>query len=110
MACSMLPVRSPLDGLRLEFPAYRIHQRVIGDRLFCLAVATIAWVQPRFAQAQTADRLRAIPTTTPPTSNRQPVSSTPGTRSATPGNGSDPRAPRSPGMGRRTRTTRRLPA
>ena len=59
MAGSMLPVRSPLDGLRLEFPGYRIHQRVIGDRLFYLAEATIAGVQPRFAQAQTIDRLRA---------------------------------------------------
>jgi hypothetical protein len=58
MADSALPVRTALEGLRLEFPQYRIHQRVIGDRLFYLAEAAAEGVQPRFAQAQAPDRLR----------------------------------------------------
>jgi hypothetical protein len=58
MADSVLPVRTALEGLRLEFPQYRIHQRVIGDQLFYLAEAAVEGVQPRFAQAQTTDRLR----------------------------------------------------
>ena len=58
MADSVLPVRIALEGLHLEFPQYRIHQRVIGDQLFYLAEAAVEGVQPRFAQAQTTDRLR----------------------------------------------------
>ena len=54
-----LPIRSALDGLRLEFPEYRISQRVIGDRLFYVADAADPLVRPVFAQAQTVDRLRA---------------------------------------------------
>jgi hypothetical protein len=56
---SALPVRSALEMLRLECPDYRIDQRVIGDRLFYIADAAGPGVQPRFAQAETADRLRA---------------------------------------------------
>ena len=59
MAESVLPVRSALEELRLEFPAHRICQRVIRDRLFYIAEATAERVQPRFAQAQDIDRLRA---------------------------------------------------
>ena len=54
-----LPIRSALDGLRLEFPEYRISQQVIGDRLFYVAEAADPHVRPVFAQAQTVDRLRA---------------------------------------------------
>ena len=53
-----LPVRPPLEMLRLAFPQYRISMRVIGDRLFYLAEAAEPGVQPRFAQATTTDRLR----------------------------------------------------
>ena len=53
-----LPVRPPLEMLRLAFPQYRIFMRVIGDRLFYLAEAAEPGVQPRFAQAATIDRLR----------------------------------------------------
>jgi S-adenosyl methyltransferase len=56
---SALPIRSALDGLRLEFPEYRISQQVIGDRLFYVAEAADPLVRPVFAQAQTVDRLRA---------------------------------------------------
>ena len=35
-----LPVRPPLETLRLAFPQYRILTRVIGDRLFYLAEAS----------------------------------------------------------------------
>ena len=56
---SALPIRSALDGLRLEFPEYRISQQVIGDRLFYVAEAADPQVRPVFAQAQTVDRLRA---------------------------------------------------
>ena len=59
MAESVLPVRSALEELRLEFPAHRIRQRVIRDRLFYIAEATAERVQPWFAQAQDIDRLRA---------------------------------------------------
>lgn len=56
---SALPIRSALDGLRLEFPEYRISQQIIGDRLFYVAEAADPQVRPVFAQAQTVDRLRA---------------------------------------------------
>ena len=56
---SALPVRSALEMLRLECPEYRISQRVIGDRLFYIADAAGPGVQPRFAQAETVDRLRS---------------------------------------------------
>ena len=59
MSKSALPVRSALDTLRLDCPEYRIDQRVIGDRMFCIADAIGPDVQPRFAQAETVDRLRA---------------------------------------------------
>ena len=39
MKKSALPIRSALEMLRLECPEYRIYQRVIGDRLFCMADA-----------------------------------------------------------------------
>ena len=58
MRKSALPVRSALEMLRLECPEYRIDQRVIGDRLFYIADAAGPGVQPRFAQAETVDRLR----------------------------------------------------
>jgi S-adenosyl methyltransferase len=53
-----LPVRSPLDALQMEFPHYQIVLHAIGDRLFYLAEAVVPHVQPRFAQAETIDRLR----------------------------------------------------
>ncbi len=56
---SALPIRSALDGLRLEFPEYRISQQVIGDRLFYVAEAADPQVRPVFAQAQMVDRLRS---------------------------------------------------
>ena len=59
MSTSALPIRSALEMLRLECPEYRISQRVIGDRLFYIADAAGPGVQPRFAQAETADRLRS---------------------------------------------------
>ena len=59
MSKSTLPVRSALEMLRLECPEYRIGQRVIGDRLFYIADAIGGEVQPRFAQAETVDRLRS---------------------------------------------------
>ena len=55
---SALPIGSALDGLRLEFPEYRISQQVIGDRLFYVAEAADPQVRPVSAQAQTVDRLR----------------------------------------------------
>ena len=54
-----LPVRSPLDLLRLDCPQYQIIMRVVGDKLFYLAEATAPGVQPRFAQAETVEGLRA---------------------------------------------------
>jgi hypothetical protein len=53
-----LPVRSPLDLLQLDFPHHRVIQQAIGGKLFYLAEATAAYVQPRFAQAETTERLR----------------------------------------------------
>jgi len=53
-----LPVRSPLDLLQLEFPQYRIRMQTIWDELFYIAEARQPEVQPRFVQAQTAERLR----------------------------------------------------
>ena len=53
-----LPMRSVLETLQLEFPEYRISQRVIGDRLFYVAEAADPNVQPVYAQAETVDRLR----------------------------------------------------
>jgi hypothetical protein len=63
MAGSALPVRSPLDSLQAEFPHYQIVMRAIGDRMFYLAEASVPHVQPRFAQAETTDRLRVKLTT-----------------------------------------------
>ncbi len=54
-----LPVRSPLDVLQLGFPHYQISMRTIWDKLFYIAEAKEQTVQPRFAQAETAGRLRA---------------------------------------------------
>ncbi len=59
MTKSALPIRSPLETLRIEFPEYRISQRVIGNKLFYIAEATDSDVRPVFAQAATVDRLRA---------------------------------------------------
>jgi hypothetical protein len=58
MSKNPLPVRSPLDVLRLDFPQYQITMRTIWDKLFYMAEAREAEVQPRFAQAETAERLR----------------------------------------------------
>ena len=59
MTKNPLPVRSPLDMLQLDFPPYQITMRTIYGKLFYLAEATSPHVQPRFAQAETAERLRA---------------------------------------------------
>ena len=59
MSKSALPIRSALETLQLECPEYRISQRVIGGTLFYIADAISGDVQPRFAQAETVDRLRA---------------------------------------------------
>lgn len=59
MSRGPLPVRTPLELLALEFPQYRISMQTIWDKLFYLAEATEPGVQPRFAQAETAERLRA---------------------------------------------------
>ena len=59
MTRSALPIRSALETVRLECPEYRIDQRVIGGTLFYIADAISPDVQPRFAQAETVDRLRA---------------------------------------------------
>ena len=59
MGTNPLPVRSALDVLALDFPHHRITMRAIGDKMFYLAEATDAHVQPRFAQAETTGRLRA---------------------------------------------------
>jgi S-adenosyl methyltransferase len=56
---SRLPMRTALETLRLEFPLYAITMRTVGDKMFYLAEATSSHVQPRFAQAETTDRLRA---------------------------------------------------
>jgi hypothetical protein len=54
-----LPVRTALEMLQLDFPQYRISMQAIGGRMFYLAEAARPHVQPRFAQAETTDRLRA---------------------------------------------------
>jgi len=59
MNTSPLPVRTALEMLRLEFPCYTITQQAISGRMFYLAQATGSHIQPRFAQAETTDRLRA---------------------------------------------------
>jgi hypothetical protein len=59
MASSRLPVRTPLEVLQLEFPQYYLSMQTIWDKLFYLAEAKLPEVQPRFAQAETADGLRA---------------------------------------------------
>ena len=59
IAGNPLPVRSPLEVLARDFPRYRIWMRGIGGRLFYLAEAVDPHVQPRFAQAETIERLRA---------------------------------------------------
>jgi hypothetical protein len=58
MSKNPLPVRSPLDVLRLDYPHYQMTMRSIWDKLFYLAEANAPGVQPRFAQAETAERLR----------------------------------------------------
>ena len=52
-------MRTELETLQLEFPRYAITTRAIGDKRFYLAEATGSHVQPRFAQADSTDRLRA---------------------------------------------------
>ena len=59
MSSNPLPVRSPLDLLRLDFPGYQITMRAICGKLFYLAEADRPHIQPRFAQAGTTERLRA---------------------------------------------------
>jgi hypothetical protein len=59
MTNNPLPVRSPLDVLKLDFPDYQITMRAICGKLFYLAEADRPHVQPRFAQAETTERLRA---------------------------------------------------
>jgi hypothetical protein len=59
MSNNPLPVRSPLDVLRLDFPEYQLTMRAICGKLFYLAEADRPHVQPRFAQAETTERLRA---------------------------------------------------
>jgi len=53
-----LPIRSALETFRLEFPEYRISQRIIGGKRFFVAEAAGADVRPVYAQAGTMDRLR----------------------------------------------------
>ena len=53
-------MRTELETLQLEFPRYAITTRAIGDKRFYLAEATGSHVQPRFAQADSTDRLRAV--------------------------------------------------
>ena len=59
MTKSALPIRSALETLQLEFPEYRIGQRVIGGTAVLHRGRLRAGVQPVFAQAETVDRLRA---------------------------------------------------
>jgi hypothetical protein len=59
MGANPLPVRSALEILALDFPNHHITMRAIGDKMFYLAEAAGAHVQPRFAQAETTGRLRA---------------------------------------------------
>jgi hypothetical protein len=51
-------MRTALETLQLEFPSYGITTRAIGDKTFYLAEAANSHVQPRFAPAQSTDRLR----------------------------------------------------
>jgi SAM-dependent methyltransferase len=53
-----LPVRSPLDMLRLDYPGHAITQRAIWGKQFYIAAARQPRVQPVYAQAATIDRLR----------------------------------------------------
>jgi hypothetical protein len=59
MGRSPLPVRTALDMLALDFPQYRISMQAIGGKLFYVAEAARPHVQPRYVQAETAERLRA---------------------------------------------------
>ena len=59
MTKSPLPIRTALETLQLEFVDYRIMRVAIGGKLFFVADAISSHVQPRFAQAETADRLRS---------------------------------------------------
>jgi hypothetical protein len=52
-------MRTRLETLRLEFPLHAISMQTIGDKMFYLAEATDPRVQPRFAQAESTERLRA---------------------------------------------------
>ena len=49
---------SALDALRLDFPQYEIQAHHVWDKLFYIAEAREAGVQPVFVQAESADRLR----------------------------------------------------
>jgi hypothetical protein len=59
MTNNPLPVRSPLDVLRADFPDYQITMQTICGKLFYLAEANRPHIQPRFAQAPATERLRA---------------------------------------------------
>jgi len=59
MTKSPLPIRTALETLQLEFADYRIMRVAIGGKLFFVADAISSHVQPRSAQAETADRLRS---------------------------------------------------
>lgn len=52
-------MRTALETLQLEFPSYGITTRAIGDKTFYLAEAANSHIQPRFAQSESTDRLRA---------------------------------------------------
>jgi hypothetical protein len=52
-------VRCPLDVLRPDFPHHQITVQDVRDKLFYMAEAADRHVQPRFAQAETADREQA---------------------------------------------------
>jgi hypothetical protein len=59
MNTNPLPVRTALDVLALDFPHHRFAMQAIGDKMFYFAEAIGSQVQPKFAQAETTDRLRA---------------------------------------------------
>jgi hypothetical protein len=59
MSKTPLPVRTPLELLQLEFPQYYFTMQTVWDKLVYIAKATLPEVQPRYSQAETADRLRA---------------------------------------------------
>jgi hypothetical protein len=59
MNTNPLPIRSPMDLLQLDYPQYRIALRNICGKLFYLAEAASPHIQPRFAQAESIERLRA---------------------------------------------------